>query len=95
MRTAAGWARRPKSHEHLEQFNQQQAEQLSVESLHVEKPYRKLVAIRSPYNLAMLERCLDETDPETTDVVVMTASVRAASARATSSRRSPSTIVSS
>src|SRR4029077_11908583 len=63
------------SHEHLEQFNQQQAEQLSVDSLHVEKPYRKLVAIRSPHNLGMLERCLDETDPETTDVVVMTASV--------------------
>jgi nucleotide-binding universal stress UspA family protein len=34
-----------------------------------------LVAIRSPYNLGMLERCLAETDPETTEVVVMTASV--------------------
>ena len=65
----------PKSHEHLEQFNQKQAEQLSVESLNVTKPYRKLVAIRSPFNLAMLERCLDETDPETTEVVVMTATV--------------------
>ncbi len=64
-----------KSHEHLEQFNQQQAEQLSVDALNVTKPYRKLVAIRSPFNLAMLERCLDETDPETTDVVVMTATV--------------------
>ena len=65
----------PQSHEHLEQFNQKQAEQLSVESLNVTKPYRKLVAIRSPFNLAMLERCLDETDPETTEVVVMTATV--------------------
>jgi amino acid transporter/nucleotide-binding universal stress UspA family protein len=62
-------------HEHIEQFIQKQAEQLSVESLSVTKPYRKLVAIRSPFNLAMLERCLDETDPETTDVVVMTATV--------------------
>jgi len=62
-------------HEHLEQFNQQQSEQLSVQSLNLTKPYRKLVAIRSPYNLAMLERCLDETDPETTEVVVMTATV--------------------
>jgi amino acid transporter/nucleotide-binding universal stress UspA family protein len=62
-------------HEHLEQFNQQQADQLSVEALHLAKPYRKLVAIRSPYNLGMLERCLAETDPETTEVVVMTASV--------------------
>src|SRR5262249_26025989 len=47
-----------KLHEHLEQFNQQQTEQLSVESLNLTKPYRKLVAIRSPYNLGMLERCL-------------------------------------
>ncbi len=62
-------------HEHLEQFNEQHADTLSVESLHLVKPYRKLVAIRSPYNLAMLERCLAETDPETTEVVVMTATV--------------------
>jgi amino acid transporter/nucleotide-binding universal stress UspA family protein len=62
-------------HEHLEQFNEQCAEQVSVQSLNLTKPYRKLVAIRSPYNLGMLERCLAETDPETTDVVVMTASV--------------------
>jgi amino acid transporter/nucleotide-binding universal stress UspA family protein len=62
-------------HEHLEQFNQQQTDQLSVQALHITKPYRKLVAIRSPFNLGMLERCLAETDPETTDVVVMTATV--------------------
>jgi amino acid transporter/nucleotide-binding universal stress UspA family protein len=62
-------------HEHLEQFNEQHADTLSVEGLHLDKPYRKLVAIRSPYNLAMLERCLAETDPETTEVVVMTATV--------------------
>jgi nucleotide-binding universal stress UspA family protein len=37
------------------------------------KPYRKLVAIRSPQNLFMLEKALAETDPDTTDVVVMTA----------------------
>ncbi len=64
-----------KHHEHLEQFNEQQADQLSVESLHLARPYRKLVAIRSPHNLGMLERRLAETDPETTEVVVMTASV--------------------
>ena len=62
-------------HEHLEQFNEQHAEQLSAQTLHLTKPYRKLVAIRSPYNLGMLERCLAETDPETTEVVVMTATV--------------------
>ncbi len=70
---AVAWA--PKQHEHLEQFNQSEADQLSVDSLNLTKPYRKLVAIRSPYNLGMLEKCLAETDPETTDVVVMTASV--------------------
>jgi amino acid transporter/nucleotide-binding universal stress UspA family protein len=62
-------------HEHLEQFNQEESDQLSVQALKLTKPYRKLVAIRSPYNLGMLERCLEETDPETTDLVVMTASV--------------------
>jgi nucleotide-binding universal stress UspA family protein len=62
-------------HEHLEQFNEAEADQLSVASLKLTKPYRKIVAIRSPYNLGMLEKCLAETDPETTDVVVMTATV--------------------
>ncbi|APW63563.1 amino acid permease [Paludisphaera borealis] len=62
-------------HEHLEQFNQQEADQVSAPALRLTKPYRKLVAIRSPHNLGMLKKCLDETDPETTEVVVMTASV--------------------
>ena len=39
------------------------------------KPYRKLVAIRSPQSMSMLERALAETDPETTDLVVMTANL--------------------
>src|SRR5262249_10293528 len=60
---------------HLEHFNQEQSDQLSVQSLKLTKPYRKLVAIRSPHNLDMLRRCMEETDPETTDVVVMTATV--------------------
>jgi amino acid transporter/nucleotide-binding universal stress UspA family protein len=63
------------AHEHLEQFNQRQAEQITPQALGLTLPYRRLVAIRSPYNLAMLERCLAETDPETTEVVVMTATV--------------------
>lgn len=62
-------------HEHLEQFNQQTSEQVDPKALGITKPYRKLVAIRSPHNLWMLEKCLAETDPETTDVVVMTATV--------------------
>jgi amino acid transporter/nucleotide-binding universal stress UspA family protein len=60
-------------HHHLEQFNEQTAEQVSAHGLGLNRPYRKLVAIRSPQNLYMLEKALAETDPATTDVVVMTA----------------------
>ena len=62
-------------HKHVEQFNQQTAAEISKESLNLDKPYRKLVAIRSTNNLFMLEKTLGETDPETTDVAVMTAQV--------------------
>ena len=64
-----------KKHEHIEQFNQSAAEALTPASLGLEKPYRKLVAIRSPQNLFMLEKALAETDPHSTDVAVMTAKV--------------------
>jgi amino acid transporter/nucleotide-binding universal stress UspA family protein len=62
-------------HEHLEQFNQQASDAVTPASLGLRKPYRKLVAIRSPQNLYMLEKTLSETDPRTTEVVVMTAKV--------------------
>jgi amino acid transporter len=62
-------------HEHIEQFNRQTAEEVTPAGLGVTKTYRKLVAIRSPQNLFMLEKALAETDPETTAVVVMTAKV--------------------
>ncbi|HEV3144547.1 MAG TPA: amino acid permease, partial [Gemmataceae bacterium] len=62
-------------HEHLEQFNERLMQQVSVENLDLHREYRKLVAIRSTQNLFMLEKALAETDPETTDVVVMTAKV--------------------
>jgi amino acid transporter/nucleotide-binding universal stress UspA family protein len=65
----------PEHHEHLEQFNQAFSEQITPQGLNLTRPYRKLVAIRSPHNLGMLEKCLSETDPETTEVVVMTAAV--------------------
>ncbi len=65
--------RRGKEHEHLEQFNEKRTETVTPASLGLNKPYRKLVAIRSPYNLFMLEKALAEADPETTDIVVMTA----------------------
>ncbi len=62
-----------KQHEHIEQFNQQTTDEVTASSLRLTKPYRKLVAIRSPYNLFMLEKALTEADPETTSIVVMTA----------------------
>lgn len=67
--------RRGAPHEHLEQFNQKLSTEVSSEGLELRKSYRKLVAIRSPQNLFMLEKALAETDPATTDVVVMTAKV--------------------
>jgi amino acid transporter/nucleotide-binding universal stress UspA family protein len=67
--------RRGMRHEHLEQFNQRATEEVSVASLGLTKPYRKLVSIRSPQNLFMLEKTLAETDPDTTDVIIMTAKV--------------------
>lgn len=68
------------AHQHLEQFNRRAAEELDVGVLGLDKPYRKLVAIRSSHNLFMLEKSLFETDPETTDVIVMTAKPVAGSA---------------
>jgi amino acid transporter len=65
--------RKGKHHEHLEQFNRSTAPTLSRESLGLSRPYCKLVAIRSPQSMHMLERALAESDPDTTDVVVMTA----------------------
>lgn len=68
--------RRGAKHEHLEQFNQQVLSEIKAEDLGLTKPYRKLVAIRSPHNLFMLEKALAENDPNTTDVVVMTAKMQ-------------------
>lgn len=62
-------------HEHLDQFNQQTSDEVAPSVLGLKKPYRKLVAIRSTQNLFMLEKTLAETDPDTTDVAVMTAQV--------------------
>ncbi len=61
------------AHRHLEQFNRRTTDNFDPDMLGLTKPYRKLVAIRSSQNLFMLEKALLEADPETTDVVVMTA----------------------
>jgi amino acid transporter len=66
--------RRGLKHEHREQFNRETTPQISLEGLGVnKKPYRKLVAIRSPNNLFMLQKAISESDPATTYVIVMTA----------------------
>jgi amino acid transporter len=62
-------------HEHIEQFNRATVERVSGDVLGLTRPYCKLVAIRSPNNLFMLDKALADTDPATTDVVVMTAKV--------------------
>ncbi|MHB8974261.1 MAG: amino acid permease [Pirellulaceae bacterium] len=67
--------RRGEQHKHLEQFNRELTETVTPEVLGLSKPYRKLVAIRSPESMYMLEKALAETDPDTTDLVVMTANL--------------------
>ena len=64
-----------KHHQHMEQFNRAVVEEVTTAGLALNKPYRKLVSIRSTQNLFMLEKALAETDPATTSVVVMTAKV--------------------
>jgi nucleotide-binding universal stress UspA family protein len=61
------------AHRHLEQFNRRTTDDFDPDMLALSKPYRKLVAIRSSQNLFMLEKALLEADPETTDIIVMTA----------------------
>lgn len=62
--------------EHLDQFNEIPAETVNPETLGLTRPYRKLVAIRSPRHLDGLDKVLQESDTDTTDVIVMTAQVR-------------------
>lgn len=61
--------------ERLTQFSQKPATGVDRASLELAKPYCLLVSIRSSQNLFMLEKALSETDPEITDIVVMTAKV--------------------
>ncbi len=60
-------------HKHLEQFNQDAEDRIDAQALGIDKPFRRLVAIRSTQNLFMLEKTLADTEAETTDVIVMTA----------------------
>jgi len=63
-----------KTHD-LERFNVLAQDKLTAESIGCEHARRKLVAVRLPKRLHHLKKCLDETDAETTDIIVMRAKV--------------------
>ena len=63
-----------KAHD-LERFNILAQDKLTAESIGCEHSKRKLVAVRSLNRLQHLKKCLDETDPDSTDVIVMKANV--------------------
>jgi amino acid transporter len=63
-----------KAHD-LERFNVLAQDKLTAESIGCEFSRRKLVAVRSLNRLQHLKKCLDETDPDSTDVIVMKAKV--------------------
>ncbi|MCL4538875.1 MAG: APC family permease [Bacteroidetes bacterium] len=59
----------------LEKFNIYAQNNLTAEAVGCKHSQRKLVAVRAPNRLHHLQRCLEETDPDKSDVVVMTAKV--------------------
>jgi amino acid transporter len=58
--------------EKLEKFNQESGIKVSPKSIGSKKPNRVLVAAKNPKNFEHFEKCLDEINPDTTDIVVMT-----------------------
>jgi hypothetical protein len=59
--------------EHVEQVSLNLADVLSDETVGLSRPFRKLVAVRSPEHLEILQRALEETDAETTEIIVVKA----------------------
>ena len=51
-------------HEHLEQFNENESPELTVESVGLSHPHPILIAARGPRSLPMLTKLLQETDTE-------------------------------
>jgi hypothetical protein len=64
------------SHE-LERFNVNGQSTLTVEAIGCTHSRRKLIATSAPNRLYNLRRCLDENDPDTTDMIVMYAKILA------------------
>lgn len=61
----------------LEKFNVFGQDQLTVEAIGCKHPRRKLVAVRAPNRLHHFIKCLQENDPETTDIIALYARVLA------------------
>jgi len=61
--------------DHLEEFNVESVDHFSVDDLHLTKPERVLVGLRSGENLDRLKSYLNDVDAEQTDVVVVVADV--------------------
>jgi amino acid transporter len=72
-RRRAGADGKTPKHEQLEQFTLRSADALSPEALGLDGRYRKLVWLSSADDLAALDTCLIESDPDTTDIVVVAA----------------------
>ena len=58
---------------HKEQFTVAYPEAVTAGSLGLELPHRKVVALGSVEDLELLDRCLVESDPATTEIVVIVA----------------------
>jgi amino acid transporter len=63
------------THEHLEQFNEQNSDAVSIASLGLKHASPILVAARGPRSLPVLAKILQETDTTQQDVVVVTCKV--------------------
>jgi amino acid transporter len=59
----------------LEKFNQENGLNITPESIGSEKPNRVLVAVKRYTNLEHLDKCLEVTDTDKTDIIVMTVRV--------------------
>jgi amino acid transporter len=59
----------------FEKVNLVEQERLTPESCESAKAHRVLLAVRDPNNLFHLKRCLQDIDPDQTDLIIMTAKI--------------------
>jgi amino acid transporter len=60
---------------HIDRVNLNEMDLLTPEGCGCAKPRKIVVAVRDPNNLSHMKRVLEEIDPDTTDVIVMTSKV--------------------